>query len=39
LDVSVVLPKSLQKEAIDIANRYNQKAIFDLETFEEIATE
>jgi hypothetical protein len=39
LDVSVVLPKSLQKEAIEIANRYNQKAIFDLETFEEIATE
>jgi len=38
LDVSIALPKNMQKEAIDIANKYNQKAIFDLETFEEIPT-
>ena len=38
LDVSIALPKNMQKEAIDIANRYNQKAIFDLETFEDIPT-
>lgn len=38
LDVSVALPKEMQKEAIDIANKYNQKAIFDLETFEDIPT-
>ena len=39
LDVSIVLPKSMQKEALEIANKYNQKAIFDLETFEDIPAE
>lgn len=38
LDVSIALPKEMQKEAVDIANKYNQKAIFDLETFEDIPT-
>lgn len=38
LDVSIALPKKFQKEAIDIANKYNQKAIFDLENFEDINT-
>lgn len=39
LDVSIVLPKSMQNEALNIANKYNQKAIFDLETFEDIPAE
>ena len=38
LDVSIALPKEMQNEAINIANKYNQKAIFDLQTFEDIPT-
>ena len=38
LDVSIALPKEMQNEAVEIANKYNQKAIFDLETFEDIPT-
>lgn len=39
LDVSIALPKSMQNEAVEIANKYNQKAIFDLENFEDIPTQ
>lgn len=36
LDVSLAIPKEYQKEAIKLWKKYNQKAVFDLETFEEI---
>lgn len=38
LDLSVRVPLTEKKKAIQLAKQYNQKAIFDLSTFEEIDT-
>lgn len=38
IDVSINLPKSKIAEAKNLWKKYNQKAIFDLETFDEIDT-
>ena len=38
LDVSVAVPANKREEAIKLGKQYNQKAIFDLTTFEDIPT-
>lgn len=38
LDTTIVVPKKHINKAIELWTKYNQKAIFDLETFQEIPT-
>lgn len=38
LDISTTIPKNLKNKALDLWKRYNQYAMYDLGTFEEIPT-